>query len=89
MKKMITGFSVHETAKICGLLYGIFGVVFGVIFFLATVDESVGGALAMLLGMPLLYGGLGYVGTALFAWLYNFISRKFNAGITFEMKDVE
>lgn len=89
MTKVISRFSIHPTAKICALLYGLFGVIAGLVFFLATISQSVGGAIAMLIIMPLIYGGLGYLGTAFFCWLYNIVAGKFNTGITFELKDTE
>lgn len=89
MKKVISKFSVHVTAKMFALIYGVFGVFAGTIFFLLTLSESVGGAVAMLILMPVVYGGMGYLGTAFFCWLYNFVAGKFNTGITFELKDAE
>lgn len=89
MQKVISRFSIHATAKMFALVYLVFGTVAGLISFLVTLSESVGGAVAMLIIMPLVYGGLGYVGTAFFCWLYNLVAKKFNTGITFELKDAE
>lgn len=89
MKKTVSRLSVRETAKIFTLLYGLFGVIAGIVFFFMMLSDSLIGAVAMLIAAPLIYAACGYLGTAFFCWLYNIIAEKFNTGITFEIKDAE
>ena len=73
-------------AKIAGTLYGVMGLVFGCI---VSVIATVGGfgsqtsqnpALSAMLGvgaifiLPIFYGGIGFVGMLIAAWLYNVIA---------------
>ena len=79
---------VFSVAKLSGLLYGLLGFVIGIFFSLFSLAMSgmaremgePGAAIGMLFGigavviMPIFYGGIGFVGGALMAWLYNVIA---------------
>ncbi len=80
---IIRRFGPLSCARIAGVLYALLGVVIGAIFSLASVvgglasssseDASLRAAMgiAAILVFPVLYGGLGFVGTLIAAWLYN------------------
>ena len=81
---------VLSLAKIQGLLFLGFGLLFGVLYGLimsvfgivaaasgekeAVVLVIVGAA--CIVGFPLLYGGMGFAMGALMAWLYNLVARR-------------
>lgn len=80
--------SPMSAAKIAGLLYALMGLVFGAFISLfAMLGASFGGGdsgvpafFPMLFGigsvivLPLLYGCMGFVMTAITAWLYNLVA---------------
>ena len=73
-------------ARISGTLYAVTGLILGAIFslvsmaggFSAESSEEAGFAavfgVAAIMILPLLYGGLGFVGTLIAAWLYNILA---------------
>jgi hypothetical protein len=73
-------------AKIAGTLYAVMGLVFGCIVSLIAVAGGFGSeaspipAFGAMLGvgaiffLPIFYGGIGFVGTLIAAWLYNIIA---------------
>ena len=72
-------------AKIYGAIGAMLGLVIGVLYaFFAMAfssmlgGESIGGALAlgMVIGFPILYGVLAFVGGLLMAWLYNVVAAR-------------
>jgi hypothetical protein len=72
-----------STAKVAGVLYAGLGLLFGAIVSLISVmggmatDEAGGGLMGAFVGvgaiifLPLFYGAMGFVMTALMAWLFN------------------
>jgi hypothetical protein len=74
-------------AKIAGTLYAIIGIVVGGIFSLfamiggfasnAPDIPGLGGivGIAAIIIIPIMYGGVGFVGTLIAAWLYNVIAE--------------
>jgi hypothetical protein len=70
-------------AKITGVIYAILGIVVGAAFSLASITGTVTtGAsedaptraamgIAAIVALPIVYGGLGFCVTFIFAWLYN------------------
>ena len=69
-------------AKISGLLYGLIGLIVGLIFsMIALVGATIGGSgsnalfgVGAVIILPIFYGGLGFVGGALTAWLFNLVA---------------
>ena len=75
-------------AKIAGTLYAIMGLIFGCIVslialaggFASAAETSPFANLGAMVGvgaiivLPIFYGGLGFVGTLIAAWLYNVIA---------------
>lgn len=78
MVQRLSRFSIGQTAKVLGLLYGLMGLIFVPFLLIATMfssgEESIGIGLA--LALPILYGLLGFVFTAIGCALYNWVARK-------------
>ena len=82
-------------AKIAGLLYAIVGIAIGAAISLITWSGGFGPSHTVGLGgkvghaaiiiFPILYGGIGFVGTLLGAWLYNLVAG-FIGGIEMEVQ---
>jgi hypothetical protein len=83
---VVTRVAPFSAAKIAGTLYAILGLVFGAILSLASIigafasDAPEGAAFGAIFGvgavvlLPIFYGCLGFVGTAIMAWLYNVLA---------------
>ena len=73
--KAIGVLSVAKISGVIGVLVGlVFGIPFGlIVYFTDPVSGAVG--LVLVAGLPLLYGLLGFLGGALYAWLYNIVAR--------------
>jgi hypothetical protein len=83
-----------SAAKVAGMLYVILGLCFGAIVSVvslaggmaAGVDDRGGPAMGALFGaaavilLPILYGGVGFVGTLLMAALFN-VTARFVGGV--------
>jgi hypothetical protein len=78
MVQRLSRFSVGQTAKVLGLLYGLMGLIFVPFFLLTTMfsaeDDGLGVGFA--LALPFLYGLLGFVFTAIGCALYNWVARR-------------
>jgi len=63
------------------LTYAIFGFIGGVIFCVTSLfTQTQAGALAFgigaVIGFPILYGAMGFVFGAVFAWIYNVVAKR-------------
>ncbi|HVH29718.1 MAG TPA: hypothetical protein VM818_23385 [Vicinamibacterales bacterium] len=74
-------------ARIAGILYALFGLVMGAVFSVMALAGGFGNTsdqtgFAALIGagavvvFPILYGGMGFVGTFVGAWLYNALAAS-------------
>lgn len=75
---VVKAIGVLSVAKISGVIGALVGLVFGIPFGLIVYfTDPVSGAVGLVLvaGLPLLYGAVGFVGGALYAWLYNIVAR--------------
>ena len=78
MVQRLSRFSVGQTAKVLGILYGLMGLIALPIFLLISMVSpaedapSVGFALVI----PILYGVLGFVFTAIGCAVYNWVAGK-------------
>ena len=77
MVQRLSSFSVGQTAKVLGVLYGLMGLIFVPFFLLVAMfspqregDLGIGFALAL----PVLYGVMGFVFTAIGCALYNWVA---------------
>ena len=76
MKQRIRRFSPLQVATVLGILYGIMGLILAPVFYLAA-SMAPGGAPfgpGFIIAMPVLYGLLGFVFTAIGAALYNLVA---------------
>ncbi len=81
----LKSFNVVATAKVAGALYAILGEVGGVILALTALFEGhLIRALLVLIFFGAIYGILGFIITAITAWLYNQIAAQIG-GIEFEL----
>jgi hypothetical protein len=78
MVQRLSSFSVGQTAKVLGLLYGLMGVIFVPFILLGTMfsrhGNDMGSGLGFALAVPVLYGLLGFVFTAVGCVLYNWVA---------------
>jgi hypothetical protein len=81
----LKSFNVVATAKVAGALYLILGEVGGVIFALTALFQGRPiRALLALIFFGAIYGVVGFIITAITAWLYNLIAAQIG-GIEFEL----
>jgi hypothetical protein len=76
MAQQILKFGVGQTAKVVGVLYALMGLIFVPIALIASMfspNESQFGA-GFALALPIIYGVLGFVFTAIGAAIYNFVA---------------
>ena len=74
---VIKSIGVLSVAKISGAIGALVGLVIGipvavVVYFTGSSEQLE--ATGWLVALPLLYGAAGFVGGALYAWLYNVVS---------------
>jgi hypothetical protein len=74
--QQIRRFGVGQTAKVVGALYALMGLVFVPIFLLAAMfsPRQTGFGPAFAFALPVLYGVLGFVCTAIGCAIYNFVA---------------
>lgn len=80
MIQQLSRFTVGQTAKVLGLLYGLMGLIVVPFFLIATMlssdDAGPGFGVGFVLVLPILYGLLGFVFTAIGCALYNWVAGK-------------
>jgi hypothetical protein len=78
MVQRLSRFSIGQTAKVLGLLYGLMGLIFLPFFLLATMfsPNGAGFGVGFALALPILYGLAGFIFTAIGCALYNWVARK-------------
>ena len=91
--KTLKRISPKSLAKLMGLMYAIFGLIFGLIMMaialVASTEET--GIHAVLFGvaapifLTLLYGLMGWIGGYITAWIYNLLAKK-TGGIQFDFE---
>ncbi len=76
MMHRIERFGVGQTAKVFGILYGIMGLIFLPFFMLISAALPAERHLGMgyALSMPLLYGVMGFISTAIACAIYNVVA---------------
>ena len=84
----IKSFKIFQTAKVIAVLYVIFGFVEGAILAitlpLSPHPPHFKGTLFILIGVPILFGVLGFIFTVIGCWLYNIVAARIG-GIAFEL----
>ena len=76
---VIKSIGVLSVAKISGTIGALVGLVIGipvavVVYFTGSSWQLGAAGWVAVVALPLLYGVLGFVGGALYAWLYNVVS---------------
>lgn len=94
-------FNAMSVAKVSGLLYGLLGLLIGALVALMSLIGSGTAAMAAksgkplfglllgagaVVGLPLFYGGLGFVTGYLGALMYNWVAQM-AGGLEFEMEE--
>lgn len=91
MRRRIRRFGIFQTAKVVAVMYALLGLLFAPILILVGMfsPESDGMRLgwAMALAMPIVYGCLGFVMTAIGCAIYNVLGG-ITGGIELEFDDV-
>lgn len=76
MPQQIRRFGIGQTAKVVGVLYGLIGVfllpIFLVISAFAPREQGLSSGFAI--ALPLLYGGMGFLATAIGCAAYNAVA---------------
>lgn len=76
MAQQIRRFGVGQTAKVIGVLYALMGLVFVPVFLIASMyspnKPAFGAGFALVL--PIVYGALGFIFTAIGCAIYNFVA---------------
>jgi hypothetical protein len=90
MTRQITHVSIHQTSKVFALLYFCFSILLlpvGIVVmaFSQGQPQGVGTGLFLMLA-PVLYGVVGYLGSALFGFIYNLLAPRVG-GVEFESVD--
>ena len=79
--KTISKVSPLSYAKLAGVIYGLIGLLIGVVLAIISLVAAKGGgtgwlaAIGSLVVAPLFYGAIGFVFGALAGWLYNLAAR--------------
>lgn len=76
---VIKSIGVLSVAKISGAIGALVGLVIGipvavVVYFTGSSWQLGAAGWVALVALPLLYGAVGFIGGALYAWLYNVVS---------------
>jgi branched-subunit amino acid transport protein len=83
----IARFSVAQTAKVAGALYGLMGLVFVPFFLLAAMfsPKAAGPGVGLALALPFFYALGGFIATAIACVLYNWVAGMIG-GIEVELE---
>jgi hypothetical protein len=88
MKKQIVNISVLQSAKVMAVLYFVLSLPMVVLMGIPALMSGQGMSFGMLILMPVLYTLLGFVFTALGAWVYNIVASKMG-GFEFTTSEVD
>ncbi len=77
MVQRLSSFSIGQTAKVLGVLYGLMGLIFVPFFVLAATflpNRDGGFGIGFALALPVIYGAMGFIFTAIGCALYNWVA---------------
>ncbi|MFZ0678436.1 hypothetical protein [Candidatus Binatus sp.] len=84
----IKSFKIFQTARVIAVLYVIFGFVEAAILLVVFAHHPhphpLRGALFILIGVPILFGVIGFIALLIMCWLYNIVAARIG-GIAFEL----
>jgi hypothetical protein len=85
MKQRLAHVSVHQTAKVLAMVYGLLGVLLIPLLWLASLSDPEGAVpIQIAIFFPLIYAFFGYIFTVIGAVTYNAIASRFG-GIEFTL----
>ncbi|WP_288380936.1 hypothetical protein [uncultured Massilia sp.] len=80
MKKQVVHVSVLQSAKVMAVLYLVLSIpmvaIMAIPAMMGTERAAAGMTLGMLVLMPILYTVLGFIFTAIGAWVYNLVAAR-------------
>lgn len=80
MKKQVVHVSVLQSAKVMAVLYLVLSIpmvaIMAIPAMMGTEGAAAGMTLGMLVLMPILYTVLGFIFTAIGAWVYNLVAAR-------------
>jgi len=76
MVQRLSSFSIGQTAKVLGVLYGLMGLLFAPFIVLGAMysPKQNGLGIGFALALPVIYGLMGFVFTAIGCALYNWVA---------------
>ena len=86
MAQQLRRFSIAQTAKVLGLLYGLMGLIILPFFLLGVMfsPNETGFGVGFVVVLPILYGVFGFIFTAIGCALYNWVASMVG-GIEIEL----
>ncbi|MFC0252939.1 hypothetical protein [Massilia consociata] len=88
MKKQIIHISVLQSAKVMAVLYLVLSLPMVLLMAVPAMFSGQEFSLAMLILMPVLYTLIGFIFTALGAWVYNIVAARVG-GFEFATAEVD
>lgn len=77
MRHQVTHVAVHQTAKVLAIIYGVLGLIFSPLIYLASrADPTEAMPLWLAFTFPVLYAVFGYIATAIGAAVYNAVAAR-------------
>ena len=80
----IKSFNIFQTAKVIGVLYTVLGFVEGVFVLIASIRHPNRVPIFISIGLPILFGVVGFIMMLILCWLYNLIAARIG-GIAYEL----
>jgi len=76
MVQRLRRFSIGQTAKVLGVLYGLLGLIFLPFFLLGAMfsPKQTGFGVGFAIALPIIYGLCGFIFTAIGCALYNWVA---------------
>lgn len=88
MKKQVSSISIKQSSKFMAVMYFIMTAIFLIPLGIFTMIQGEVQAGGILLVLPFVYGIVGFIFFALFAFIYNVIAEMVG-GIEVSIKDIE
>ena len=87
MKHQIKSISIAQTSMVAAILYACMGILYFVIGIFMLLFGGLKFPGIMFLFMPIIMAVFGFLGVALFSWIYNIIASKVG-GVEFELEEL-
>jgi hypothetical protein len=87
MKKQILQVSPFQSAKVMAFIYLVTAIPIALLMAIPAMLGSASVSLVILILMPILYMGAGFLGTLLGAWIYNLVAARVG-GLEFTTAEV-